>query len=247
MTAQRRTLSRSDLTAQMLQEAFALDGDGGLIWLVQRGRCAAGSKVSAKAGHVCFRGLFVKLYDVAFAVANSRLPQAPLLFVNGNADDLRAENMMEVPAEPQAMHFRVALRYDAADGHVYRVDGGERFGFDRGDGYLVGSVFGRQMLVHRVVWMLLHGTWPEGVIDHIDGNPSNNRIENLRDVPQAINCQNRHDPRGYRVVTRNGTTRFPVSVGVGGKSHYIGNYDDEAKARSAYVKAKRRLHPGNTL
>lgn len=48
--------------------------------------------------------------------------------------------------------------------------------------------------VHRLIWMYVHGRWPEGAIDHIDGNPGNNRISNLRDVPAAHNAQNRHRP-----------------------------------------------------
>jgi hypothetical protein len=45
--------------------------------------------------------------------------------------------------------------------------------------------------VHRVVWFLCKGTWPVHEIDHIDQNPANNRIENLRDVPHVVNCNNR--------------------------------------------------------
>ncbi len=46
--------------------------------------------------------------------------------------------------------------------------------------------------VHRVVYLLTHGTIDEGlVIDHIDGNGLNNNINNLRLVPHFVNCMNK--------------------------------------------------------
>jgi hypothetical protein len=42
----------------------------------------------------------------------------------------------------------------------------------------------------RLAWFLFHGVWPDGVVDHIDGDPSNNRLENLRDVSQTVNMRN---------------------------------------------------------
>lgn len=42
----------------------------------------------------------------------------------------------------------------------------------------------------HIAWLLTYGTLPAGVIDHIDGNPSNDKIENLRDVSHRLNMQN---------------------------------------------------------
>jgi hypothetical protein len=42
---------------------------------------------------------------------------------------------------------------------------------------------------HSVIWMLVHGEWPEN-IDHIDGNGLNNRLENLRNVTHSENLMN---------------------------------------------------------
>lgn len=48
-------------------------------------------------------------------------------------------------------------------------------------------------LCHRVVWVLHNGTIENNVvIDHIDGDPSNNRIDNLRAVTKRGNCQNQN-------------------------------------------------------
>ena len=44
---------------------------------------------------------------------------------------------------------------------------------------------------HRIIWTLVHGTIPKGyVIDHIDGDGCNNRIENLRCVTPSVNATN---------------------------------------------------------
>tara|TARA_R110002020_G_scaffold56402_1_gene156059 strand:- start:332 stop:694 length:363 start_codon:yes stop_codon:yes gene_type:complete len=58
--------------------------------------------------------------------------------------------------------------------------------------YLVG--YNRSKLqVHRVIWKMLNGKDPDQVIDHIDNNPLNNNISNLRDVTQRENLLNRKD------------------------------------------------------
>lgn len=44
--------------------------------------------------------------------------------------------------------------------------------------------------LHRAIYAMINGAWPEYEIDHINGNPSDNRIENLRDVPHKLNMRN---------------------------------------------------------
>uniref|UniRef100_UPI0035C6FFE9 HNH endonuclease signature motif containing protein n=1 Tax=Serratia quinivorans TaxID=137545 RepID=UPI0035C6FFE9 len=44
---------------------------------------------------------------------------------------------------------------------------------------------------HRIIYEMHHGKLPDGyVIDHLDGNGLNNRIDNLRAVPQSVNLKN---------------------------------------------------------
>lgn len=53
------------------------------------------------------------------------------------------------------------------------------------------SCGGKQLLAHRVVYELTHGPIQDGlVIDHIDRDPSNNNLSNLRCVTQAVNLEN---------------------------------------------------------
>ena len=51
---------------------------------------------------------------------------------------------------------------------------------------------GRLARVHRIIYEMFYGEIPEGyVVDHINGNSSDNRIENLRAVPTIVNSRNR--------------------------------------------------------
>ena len=45
---------------------------------------------------------------------------------------------------------------------------------------------------HRLAWFLHYGVLPANVIDHIDTNPENNKLENIRDVPQSLNARRTH-------------------------------------------------------
>ena len=63
--------------------------------------------------------------------------------------------------------------------------------FKNKDGYFVGALFSKRVRRHQIIWAMAHKTWPEGQIDHIDGDPQNNRLDNLRLVSPSENSKNR--------------------------------------------------------
>lgn len=109
-------------------------------------------------------------------------------------------------------------------------------------------------LAHRLAWLFSNGQWPSQVIDHIDGNPQNNRIANLRDASIQANQENQR--RAQRSNRSSGllgshfdaqTGRWMAKISVMNKTIHIGRYDTPQEAHTAYVSAKRNLHKGGML
>lgn len=56
--------------------------------------------------------------------------------------------------------------------------------------YLTGFIFKKKYYAHRLAWLYMTGEWPEGDIDHINGQRNDNRWENLREVNRSENLKN---------------------------------------------------------
>lgn len=110
---------------------------------------------------------------------------------------------------------------------------------------------GRRVLEHRLVWVWCTGAAPPVEIDHINGDPGDNRIENLRPADRFLNTQNlrrakHQNQTGVLGVTPSGRG-FMAQITAHGVYHYLGTHDTPDEAHQAYLDAKRRLHEGNTL
>lgn len=104
---------------------------------------------------------------------------------------------------------------------------------------------------HRLVWLYVTGSFPEHVIDHVDGDKTNNRIKNLRDVTHTVNMQNQRKPNkdgttGVLGVTRKGN-KYVAQIGHRKETMYLGIYDTVVEASARYLAVKRDLHEGCTL
>ena len=58
-------------------------------------------------------------------------------------------------------------------------------------GYRRLCILGFTFMTHRLAWLVSHGEWPLGVVDHINRDRSDNRIANLRDVSPTENARNK--------------------------------------------------------
>ena len=77
------------------------------------------------------------------------------------------------------------------NGTLIRDDRKNSVGSYDKDGYLIVKVKGKQFKAHRIVWLLNYGELPNGEIDHINRNKTDNRIENLRIATREIQNQNK--------------------------------------------------------
>lgn len=127
-------------------------------------------------------------------------------------------------------------------------------GNTRPDGYKRIRIDGQSYLAHRLAWLHVYGEWPRQSLDHIDGDPSNNRIANLRDVATQANVQNIKKATrantssgllGVSYHKRDGLWRARIMTD--GKSVCIGYFKDPGDAHQAYLNAKRLRHQGNML
>lgn len=132
---------------------------------------------------------------------------------------------------------------------------GDPVGTEDREGYRRVRIAGKHYYEHRLVWLWHHGRFPR-ILDHIDRDRSNNRIENLRECHESQNAANTgphsHNTSGYRGVyfdidrmkwiarirfTRNGVRH----------RYRIGRYDTAEMAALHYNLHMRELFPGFAL
>lgn len=159
-----------------------------------------------------------------------------------------------------ADRLRHLFDYDPATGaftrrvqthHRWKV--GQVAGTKHRDGYIQINIDGRIYKSHRLAWLWVHGEWPNGEVDHINGDNSVNRIDNLRVVTGAENKQNQR--RGHRGSTSpllgvsysTRRQRWVACIAVHRKFKFLGYHESELLAHEAYVRAKRDLHPAGML
>lgn len=97
----------------------------------------------------------------------------------------------------------------------------------------------------RVAWAIHHGYWPEGLVDHIDGDCSNDRIENLREVSASENNRNqriskRNTSGKVGVTFFKRTGKWRAWINVDGKTHSLGYFADLDEAIAARIDAENR-------
>lgn len=145
--------------------------------------------------------------------------------------------------------------YDAETGELVRRCNVRGLGLNRkGDrprhkgpnGYAAVGADVKKYLYHRLVWFWHHNEWPE-VIDHIDGDKQNNRIENLRACTQSQNLCNVQIPSdnksGFKGVSIHiPTGKWRARCGLHKVQHNLGIFDTPGQAAEAVRAFRESLH-----
>lgn len=133
------------------------------------------------------------------------------------------------------------------DGKMYnkinrsRAIKGKEAGSFRDHGYREIRFNNIQYKTHRLIWIMFNGSIdPNLSIDHINGNPSDNRIENLRLVTHQENHFNKIKTKGY--CWSKAANKWRAQITLNNKQIYLGLFDNKEDARAAYLKAKKEYH-----
>lgn len=120
-------------------------------------------------------------------------------------------------------------------------------GHKSSDGYTHVFFRGTLYRAHRLAWFYVHGEFPVGFLGHINGDRSDNRIENLR---VADNFQNSHNAQiaannatGFKGVSYCKThKKYRAQCAVNKVNAFLGYFDTPEEASAAYEDFAREHH-----
>ena len=156
--------------------------------------------------------------------------------------------------------LRRMFRYDAERGELTRISVpgtrvdlvGQVVPGTLSEGYLRVRVGKYNYGLHRIIWAVVHGRWPENEIDRIDGDKTNNILTNLTNLREATRRENvfnsvakRKNKLGMRGVYAKklaSGTIYRAGITIDGKKIHIGRFKTVAEAFAAYEAAAKNLH-----
>ena len=123
-------------------------------------------------------------------------------------------------------------------------------GYDNRSGYHYISFrikgVAKHLKAHRLAWYITYGELPD-IIDHIDGDKTNNSIRNLRECRVMQNSFNRgktkHNKTGYKgIFKRKDCNRWCAQIRYNGVKYHLGSFESPEEASEAYNKKAQELH-----
>ena len=148
------------------------------------------------------------------------------------------------------------LIYDPESGHFYwkedsgrwgRIKAGSIAGHKKSNGYIVINIKGKLCYAHRLVFEL-EGGIPDGMeVDHINGDASDNRRNNLRLCSSRQNSYNTRRPVTNKTGIKSvhfdaGTGKFRVRIRKDGVHVHVGLFNSLEEAAVAASAARSQLH-----
>jgi HNH endonuclease/AP2 domain len=143
------------------------------------------------------------------------------------------------------------LHYDSETGEFRWIErmsrsvkAGDIAGTLHTDGYRRIRIKGRDYLAHHLAWLYMIGQRCSAFIDHSDGDPSNNRWNNLRRATASQNGANarrhRNNGCGFKGVSRT-RGRWCARIYKHRRRYHLGIFSTPQEAHAAYMAAARKL------
>ena len=127
-----------------------------------------------------------------------------------------------------------------------RIVIGDEAGCIDGKGYRQIKINGKLYRSHRLIYLMSHGYLPK-YIDHIDGNPLNNNLSNLREATLSQNSHNsklsksnKSGIKGVCWIKR--ANRWGATIKYRNSIHYVGQYKTLDAAEKAIKEARLAIH-----
>lgn len=153
------------------------------------------------------------------------------------------ENILKPLSQKELKEY---LHYDEDTGIFTRIKKSSRHvhvgdiaGTKNRLGYITTKLHKQGYLCHRLAWLYVYGEFPDGMIDHINRIPSDNRIKNLRVANGSQNRMNSKIPcnnsSGYKgVVWNKSSGKWQAQAMLSKKTHYLGVFVTAEQAATAY-------------
>ena len=155
-----------------------------------------------------------------------------------------------IPMKPNITQDRLKqlLHYNPDTGKFTRLTkwGSQQIGDEPGCkskfGYRYIGVDGKGYPAHRLAWLYMYGEIPNGDIDHINRDPTDDRISNLRSVSHSTNLHNsshRNSASKVKGVYRTKENNWQASIKVNNVTYRLGTYKtiDEAKQARKFAES----------
>jgi hypothetical protein len=146
--------------------------------------------------------------------------------------------MMQAYTEEQKVALIESIHYDPDSGIFTWLKNqkcgkcaGDIAGSINGDGYRLIQFNGKSYKAHRLAFLYVTGSMPNGCVDHINGVRDDNRFKNLRRASLSQNGQNMallgRNKSGFKgVCWSKRKSLWQTQIKLNGKQYHLGYYED---------------------